>query len=88
MKTGSTAPAPAARLRFCRPSPTKTELSGCCLLALAQHGCLIGGKVLPDGQQVYMPNMAKNMAKNCQKTHKFDRKSSNGHPIWPMRLFF
>ena len=86
--TGSTAPAPAARLRFCAPSLTKTEPSGCCLLPFAQYGCPIGGKGLPDGHQVYMPNMAKIMAKNCEETHKIDRKSSKRHRIWPMRLPF
>ena len=86
--TRSTAPAPAARLRFCGPSPTKTEPSGCCLLPLAQYGCPIGGKALSDGQQVYMPNMAKNMAKNCQKKLKIDHKSSKRHLIWPVRLLF
>ena len=86
--TGSTAPAPAARLRFCGRSPTTTEPSGCYLPPLAEYGCPMGGKGLQDGQQVYMPNMAKNMAKNCQKTHKIDRKSSKRHLIWPMRFFF
>ena len=60
--------------------------SGCCLLPLAQYGCPIGRKGLRDGQQVYRPNMAKRMAKNCQKTHKIDCKSSKRHPIWPMRV--
>ena len=78
-KTGSTAQAPAARLRFCGPSPTKTEPSGICLMLVAHYGWPMGQKGLPDGQQVYMPNMAKKMAKNCQKTHKIHRKSSKRH---------
>ena len=85
---GATAPAPAARLRFCGPSPTKTKPSGCCLLPLAQYGCPVGRKGLPDGQQVYIPNMAKKMAKNCLKTHKIHCKSSKRHLIWPIRLLF
>ena len=86
--TGSTAPAPPARLRFCGPSLIKKEPSGCCLLPFAQYNWPIVGKGLPDGQQVYMPNMAKNMAKNCQKTLKIDRKSPKRHQIWPLRLLF
>ena len=78
----------AARLLFCGPSPTKTYPSGCCLLPLAQYGCPVGRKGLPDGQQVYMPNMAKKMAEHRLKTHKIDQKSSKRHQIWPMRLLF
>ena len=44
--TGSTAQAPAARLCFCGPSPTKTEPSGFCLMALAHYVCFIGEKAL------------------------------------------
>ena len=69
-KTGSTAQAPAARLRFCGPSPTKTEPSGFCLMLLANYGCPIGEKALSDGQQVYIPNVAKiwqETAKKCTK---------------------
>ena len=67
--TGATAPAPAARLRFCGPSRTKTEPSGFCLMLLAHYGCPMGQKALSDGEQVYMPNMAKiwqNLPKNAQ----------------------
>ena len=59
-KLGSTAQAPAARLRFCGPSPTKTEPSGFCLMLLANYGCPIGEKALSDGEQVYMPRNAQN----------------------------
>ena len=36
-------------------------------MPLAHYGCPIGEKGLPDGQQVYMPNVAKNMAKKLPK---------------------
>ena len=57
---------------FVGQAPQKRSLAGAasCLLPLAQYGCPVGRKGLPDGQQVYMPNMAKKMAKNCLKTHK------------------
>ena len=64
---------------FVGQAPQKKEPSGCCLLPLAQYGCPIGGKGLPHGHQVYIPNVAKKMAENCQKTHKIDRKSSKRH---------
>ena len=44
--TGSTAQTPAARLRFCGPSPTKTEPSGFRLMTLAHYGCPMGEKDL------------------------------------------
>ena len=69
-KTGSTAQAPAARLRFCGPSPTKTEPSGFCLMLVAHYGCPMGQKALSDGQQVYMPNMAKLWQKTAKKCTK------------------
>ena len=78
MKTREKAPAPAARLRFCGPSPTKTKPSGCCLLPLAQYGCPIGRKGLPDGQQVYMPNMAKKWQKTAKKRTKLTVNHRNG----------
>ena len=48
-------------------APQKTEPSGVSLMHLAHYVGSIGDKGLSDGQQVYMPNMAKNMAKNCRK---------------------
>ena len=57
-------------------------------MPLAHYGCPIGQKALSDAQQVYMPNVAQNMAKSCQKLHKIDRKSSQQHKFWPMGLFF
>ena len=86
--TGSTAQAPAARLRFCGPSPTKTEPSRFCLMPLAHYGCPMGEKTLSNGQQVYMPNMAKNMAKKCRNMPQIGRKSSKWHQFWPTGLFF
>ena len=88
MNTGSTAQAPAARLRFCGPSPTKTEPSGFCLTPVAHYGCPMGKKALSGGHQVYMPNKAKGMAKNCQKMHKIGRSSSKRDQFWPTGLFF
>ena len=76
--TGSTAPAPAARLRFCGPSPTKAEPSGFCLMLLAHYGCPIGEKALSDGQQVYMPNMAKMWQKTAKKCTELAVNHQNG----------
>ena len=69
--TGSTAQAPAARLRFCGPGPTKTEPGGFCLMPLAHYVCFFGKKALRDGQQVYMPNEAKIWQKTAKKCSKF-----------------
>ena len=77
-KTGSTAQAPAARLRFCGPSPTKTEPSGFCLMLVAHYGCPMGQKALSDGQQVYMPNMAKLWQKTAKKCTKLAVNHPNG----------
>ena len=55
-------------------------------MSLAHYGCPIGEKASSDGQVVYMPNTAKNRAKNCQKMSKISRGSSKGHQMWPMRL--
>ena len=77
-KTGSTAQAPAARLCFCGPSPTKTEPSRFCLMLLAHYGCPIGKKALSDGQQVYMPNMAKIWQKIAKKCTEFAVNHQNG----------
>ena len=49
---------------FVGPIPTKTEPSGFCLMPLAYYGRPMGEKGLSDGQQLYMPNMAKHMEKN------------------------
>ena len=68
------------------PSPTKPEPSGFCLTLVAQYGCLMGEKALSDGQQVDMPSMAKNMAKNCQNMPQIGRKSSKRHHFWQMGL--
>ena len=86
--TGSTTQAPAASLRFCGPSPTKTEASRFCLMPLAHYGCPIGEKALLDGQQVHLPNVAKKMVKNCQLMAEISRKSSKRHQFWPTGLFF
>ena len=79
-KTGSTAQASAARLRFCGPSPTKAEPSGLCLMPLDHYGCPVGEKELSDGQQVYMPNVAKmrqTTAKKCTKLTISHQNSTN-----------
>ena len=73
---------------FVGQAPQKWSLAGAASCLLPNTVAPLAEKGLPDAQQVYMPNMAKNIAKNCQKTHKFDRKSSKRHTIWPIRLFF
>ena len=55
-------------------------------MPLAHYGCPIGEKALSEGQQVYIPNMAKNMAKNRLKMHKINRKSSKQHQFWQVGL--
>ena len=66
----------------------KRSLAGAASCLLHNMVALLAEKGLPDGQQVYMPNMAKKMAENCQKMLKIDRKASKRHQTWPMRLLF
>ena len=73
---------------FVGQAPQKRSLAGAASCLLHNMVAPLAKKGLPDGQQVYMPNMAKKMAENCQKTHKIDCKSSKQHPIWPIRLLF
>ena len=56
-------------------------------MPLAHYGCPMGEEALSDGQQVDMPNMAKNMAKNCQNMPQIGRKSSKQHQFWPTGFF-
>ena len=73
---------------FVGQAPQKLILAGSapCLLPnvvarLAEKACQMGSKYTCQIWQKKMP-------KNCPKTHKFDRKSSKRHQIWPMRLLF
>ena len=73
---------------FVGQAPQKRSLAGAasCLLhkmvaPLAKKGCQTGSKYTC---QIWR----KKMAENCQKTHKIDRKASERHLIWPMRLLF
>ena len=66
---------------FVGQAPQKRSLAGAA-------SCLLHNMVAPLAEKVYMPNMAKKMAKNCLKTHKIHRKSSKRHLTWPIRLLF
>ena len=47
-------------------------------MLLARYGCPMGQKALSDGQQVYMPNMAKIWQKTDKKCTKFAVNHQNG----------
>ena len=47
-------------------------------MLLARYGCPIGQKALSDGQQVYMPNMAKLWQKTAKKCTKLAVNHQNG----------
>ena len=46
-------------------------------MLLAHYGCPMGQKALSDGQQVYMPNVAKIWPKTAKKPTKFARIHQN-----------
>ena len=71
---------------FVGQAPQKRSLAGAASCLLPNMVAPLAEKACQMGSKLYMPNMAKNIAKNCPKMHKIDRKSSKQHQIWPMRL--
>ena len=57
-------------------------------MLLARYGCPLGQKALSDGQQVYMPNMAKLWQKTAKKCTKLAVNHQNGTNFGQRECFF
>ena len=73
---------------FVGQAPQKRSLAGAASCLLHNMVAPLAEKVCQMGSKYTCQNMAKKMAKNCQKTRKIDRKSSKRYLTWPIRLLF
>ena len=73
---------------FVGQAPQKRSLAGAASSLLPNMAAALAEKTCQMGSKYTCQIWRKKLAKNCQKTHKIDRKSSKQHQIWPMGLHF